>query len=266
VGQLYDYSFTVDGIKSIDPNNIKISLINTRKGFLSWLISKIYLGEIENSLPVSPDDVAPEWIDPISPTNEDQFKTSMPEIKGTIKDDLGTINKESIKISYDAELIDGSIKDDVDITDLLAIQTEDMGASYYISGDINPLSEGLYTINFYGEDFAENGAQINRILRIDRSAPVVNILNEDNISTNEALYTLNVEISDHSPVTTTILKNGVIINVTEEKTINLNLNLDEGINYFEVLSTTMSHPKLKFYESAYRSSFTLSPFSCQHYF
>ncbi|MCK5072895.1 MAG: PKD domain-containing protein [Bacteriovoracaceae bacterium] len=184
-------------------------------------------GRVKKIIPVAVDKVIPEWSS-IIPTGEEGYIKTFPIVSASVKDDFGKIDPATIKI-----LLNGN-----DVTARLLIETPEEGQKYDISGDLNPLADGSYTISFEAKDFARNQATpypLERSLVVDHTAPVISKSELPSL-TNVVSHNLDVNISDISPTTTTVKLNGNTVIETDNNNFQMQLSFIEGDNKIEISS------------------------------
>lgn len=231
-GQTYSKTIPLSELSAYSPNKFIFEFEKSFKYKFSFLRKYHKWGVLKLDLPVSEDHVLPEVSDTLPGINYRYAKTMAP-YSLTIKDSFGRLDKESFELKANANLIDGT-HSSVDFTNIMTVTDKDLRREYLIESDLNPLNEGEWTFLFKGKDFAGNSVEYTQVTRIDRTAPIVAILNEDNTLTNNPTYNLIVTTEDHSPVTVNILQNGEAVYTTSDPLINFETTLIEGINTFEV--------------------------------
>jgi len=193
-------------------------------------------GSLYSTIPVAPDAVTPVFTE-VQPDSSIEYAQSFPSIRATLSDSFGRINPDSIALKGSAILVDDT-NTARDFSSVLIKNKIQDGQSYLLSSEVNPLEEGLWTLTLRGADYAGNYADdVVRNIRIDRTAPIINLSSQDNILTNQNIYSLNAIISDLSPVSLQIFQNGQLVYSTELVQVSYDATLQEGVNSFLIKAT-----------------------------
>jgi len=236
LGESHTETRDIGPLSPHDPNLFELELTKTFKFkflFFNYRAKRKW-GAISLAMPVSPDEIVPV----ISETTHDnvRYTQNLPFVTAKIADEFGRLDSSTFKLTGVGALTDNT-SSQKDFSDKLQVTNLDLARSYSIMADLNPIEEGEWTLNFLGKDFAGNEATHSHIVRVDRTAANLAILNPDNQLTRFPDYALDVVVDDHSPTTTTVLHNGNVILITDEKAFTVNLQLVEGQNSFEVICT-----------------------------
>ena len=135
-GDAVSYDLTVPKVLSANPSTFEIQ-VKDRSGDGPNHVVNLALKEV-----VIPDNVPPTW----SNLQQSPFARSAQLINTTISDTLGKVDPSSIHGTLTGTK-DSGASVQTDITSSLQIATSDQGASYQVSGDVNPLDEGTYEIS-----------------------------------------------------------------------------------------------------------------------
>ncbi|OFZ13254.1 MAG: hypothetical protein A2X86_16015 [Bdellovibrionales bacterium GWA2_49_15] len=194
-------------------------------------------GRLDQELFVANDNVAPEWLEPILPDPTIRYAQNFPPIDATVRDSFGKINPDSINLTLNASLIDGT-QTATTLNNLNKV-SEDSGRSFRVFGDLNSLPEGEYTLLFGARDLASNLASpvdLSRLIRLDRTAPTILLSLSNNLITNNPNLDLHVSIFDHSPKMTTIFHQDQLRFQSPDSFFDLSTPLIEGLNFLRAES------------------------------
>lgn len=183
--------------------------------------------------PVAADSVAPSWIGVVTPDASHADVQSLQPVSATLQDNFGRIDLSSIKAVLTGTEVSGKAVN-VDITQALTIVPAASGSGYTVSGNLNPLNEGTYTLTLTGQDLAGNAVQPYVYQgRIDRTPPQIVLGLKDGVMTHQGLLNIPVTILDLSPTSTKVTANGKQILVSGDLSFNAQVGLQEGLNLIQ---------------------------------
>ncbi len=214
-GQTYSKSFEISNVDPFEDNDLKYTFYKVYPFKLGkWKKDILYKwGEIESSLIVSQDNIAP-IISMNSPKEDILYVQNYPIINGVVSDAFGVLGDSTFSFNGQEFNIDP-----------------------IFNIDVNPIDEGLYNFEINSADLAGNTVNyISQIIRVDRSIPLIAVDRNDGILTNDPSFSLNINVSDDSPVETVILHNGLEVLRTDEVIFNFSTTLIEGLNTLSISS------------------------------
>ena len=202
----------------------QVSRIKNSKKSVLW-------GYTDFKIPVAIDTVAPKWAAQSSFDSQARYTQSFDSLSINVEDAIGTLDLSSLTARLNSQ----------DIKSSLNQLSYNNGAGLALSGDLNILApdEGDYTVSLSIADSVGQRATPNpksMQLTIDRSAPVIGLINPIGSSFRDPVVTLNATISDRSPTTTTITLNGSQVYFGSDPFLGFDLTLLEGQNTLELRS------------------------------
>ncbi len=229
-GDTFEKEIPLNKLGINDNNAIQLELYRAKKFSIGNFshISYQKVGQLSYELTVSPDEVTPTLTE-VNPTTETSFFQVFPPVKARLSDEFGRINQETIKLLVSYE--NGEVQD---YTSFLSIEDLGFGRELKLSGDLSGLIEGVYDFQIKGSDFAGNETSVERSFRVDRTDPIIDLANNDDILTNNPNFDINFQIADLSPVEVSVLQNGSEIYRGDETSLTIQTTLEEGQNTFEI--------------------------------
>ncbi|MEC7276949.1 MAG: RHS repeat-associated core domain-containing protein [Bdellovibrionota bacterium] len=243
-GDTFEKEIPLNYLDVTQNNDIRFELFRAKKFSIGHFshISYQKLGELTYDLPISPDRINPTLTE-VSPSSETSYFQIFPPISALMSDEFGRINKETIKI-----LVSNEQGELTDYTSFSNFEDLDQERKFKITADLSGLIEGIYDLQLKGSDFAGNEVSVERSFRVDRTDPIINLANNDNVLTNNPDFGLNLQIDDLSPVEVSVLQNGLEIYRGGEASFTIQTTLVEGQNTFEIYAIdaagNVADPKL----------------------
>jgi hypothetical protein len=197
--------------------------------------SKVLFGSLSLELPVARDAVVPVWLSGSSPHTA--YVKTLEPISAFLTDSFGRIDLAGFQaLLSGTKDLGGTVSQNLSTG--LGVQSLDDGATGVASGTLPVLEEGVYTVTLKGKDLAGNqAASLASIFRLDTTAPVIALTTQDHVLTRAPGFTIAGTVSDRSPVTVTLLKNGSTVATSQGAAFNFSVNLIEGPNFFSVTAT-----------------------------
>lgn len=232
-GESIEFSYTTSRLRSTDRNIFEISLFKLNA---SGVKTGVRWGELEALLPVAADNTVPKWLAGSIPDGKIPYVRNAELISARVKDEFGRVDGDAFTALLTGTLVNGSTYSK-NLLPSLNLSTSDEGRLYNISGEMNPLEEGDYTLKMHAEDLAGNNGipePYTANFIIDRTVPVITLGKQDNILTNDPIFFLPVYIEDRNPVTTTVIHNWLTAYNTPSKAFTAQFTLAEGPNVISV--------------------------------
>ena len=110
-------------------------------------------GDLTMTELVASDTVAPQWLSGSTPDASHPYVQSAQPVSATLQDSFGLIDPTSFEASLSGTLTTGATASK-DITQSLALVSPDQGQTYTVSGNLNPLGDGYYTLSLDGANLA----------------------------------------------------------------------------------------------------------------
>jgi len=238
-GESISYTYTTDRLLPNNSNEFSIALYTADKNKF-----KNRVGWITQKIPVSSDTVKPVWLTESSPNSDSGTLSvqALDYVNLRSADLFGRIDAETFHTRLTGSVTDGGAVVNQDMTLNFSKLKIGEGAEYAFSGDINPLAEGLYSLESNVKDLALNEAVTHVInFRIDRTAPKISHGIPSEVLTNQMTYQVPVSIEDLSPTITKIYVNDELQLTTSSIYFTGSINLtNEGINLVKIISQDMA--------------------------
>ena len=115
------------------------------------------------------------------------FKLAQP-VSAHVQDGFGLVDPSAFKATLIGTLNTGAAYNQT-ITSQLAFVSPDAGQDYLVSGSLNPLAEGVYTLSLHAQDLAENDATpdpLKSSFRIDVTPPAITLSQTGSTCTSQS--------------------------------------------------------------------------------
>jgi len=233
-GESISYTYTTDRLLPVNANIFSVALYHAEKNKL-----KKRIGWVSQKIPVVNDTVKPIWLAESSPSSASGllYYQNLNYVNLRATDAFGRIDAATFNAKLTGSLISSEAVNQ-DVSSKFAKLKIGDGWEYAFSADLNPLSEGLYSLTANVKDLALNAASPHKInFRIDRALPKISLGVPENALTNKLTYQVPIGIADLSPTTTQIFVNEELQQTTASVFFTATLNLNkEGANLVKVVS------------------------------
>jgi RHS repeat-associated protein len=223
-GQVVVYDYPIAKLDPSKSNLFEIELFKAKSN--GQKESKAY-GELAFALPAVEDNTAPAFQLAVStPDSAHPYVRDPQPVSVELRDSFGRIDRASVVATIDGQ----------NITSTLQLEMLQNGAFALLSGALPALTEGPHTFRVTAKDLAGNAAAPYVVaFSVDRSGPVILGL-VDHVLTRIPTFPMSVSVQDSSPVTTTVVLNGVQVFQSADPTFTTSPILQEGMNFVQVRS------------------------------
>ncbi|MCM0607082.1 MAG: hypothetical protein KA715_13415 [Xanthomonadaceae bacterium] len=224
--QVINFNYTAQNLlpSQLSLFHSQVSRIKNSKKTVLW-------GYTDFKIPVAIDTVAPKWAISSSFGTQAKYAQNFDALSISVEDEIGTLDISSFTATLNSQ----------DIKSSLNQLNYNNGAGLSLSGDLNTLApdEGDYVVSLSIADTVGQRATPNpksMQVSIDRTPPVIDLINPMGSSFRDPVVTLNATISDRSPTTTTVTLNGSQVYFGSDPFLGFDLTLAEGQNTLELRS------------------------------